>query len=466
VSLPLVRIAPRVATRGSTPEGRLFVAGKPRMPQAHVFNTDSDPHVLVVDGTRIYQVEPPLFEALTGALDAQDEARVDEFLAKFGLSGDPYVDDGPPVAPPIRALSLAVAQKCNLGCTYCYAQEGSFGSPPKEMPLEVALASVDLLFSGVQPDERVNLSFLGGEPLTNRNVLRAATRRAARIADERGAEVTFSITTNGTVLTPEDGQFFEQFGFAVTLSIDGLGSSHDRLRPLKSGKGSYDLVIAKVKPLLAMQRRMQVSARVTVTPLNLEIRDTLDGLIEMGFHSVGFSPMLSSPTGREEMDAATLEVMLEQMVSCGEEFERSVVSGRRYPFTNMVNAMTEIHKGTHRPYPCGAGAGYLGVSSEGDLFACHRFVDDATGAMGNISTGPDQQRRQAWLSERHVHRQEPCRSCWARYMCGGGCHHEVIKRGRPSCDYIRGWLHYCLEAYVRLSEQRPDYFGMNAAVGE
>ena len=464
MSLPLVRIAPRVAKSGATTEGRLFAAAKPRVPQAHVFNTDSDPHVLVVDGTRIYQVERPLFEALAGALETQDEARVDEFLTKFGLGSGPYVDDNPPITPSIRALSLAVAQKCNLGCTYCYAQEGGFGSAPKEMSLKVALASVDLLFSEVQPGERVNLSFLGGEPLTNRKVLRAATHHATQVAEDKGAEVTFSITTNGTLLTPDDGEFFEQFGFAVTLSIDGLGSSHDRLRPLKSGKGSYELVIANVKPLLALQRRMQVSARVTVTPLNLEIRQTLDRLIEMGFHSVGFSPMLSSPAGREEMDAAALEVMLEQMVSCGEEFERCVVSGRRYPFTNMVNAMSEIHKGTHRPYPCGAGASYLGVSSEGDLFACHRFVDDATGAMGNISMGPNQQQRQDWLTRRHVHRQEPCRGCWARYMCGGGCHHEVIKRGRPSCDYIRGWLHYCLEAYVRICEQRPDYFGVGASV--
>jgi uncharacterized protein len=34
----------------------------------------------------------------------------------------------------------------------------------------------------------------------------------------------------------------------------------------------------------------------------------------------------------------------------------------------------------------------------------------------------------------------------------------VIHRGRPACDYIRGWLHYCLGAYVRLLEARPDFF--------
>ena len=116
----------------------------------------------------------------------------------------------------------------------------------------------------------------------------------------------------------------------------------------------------------------------------------------------------------------------------------------------MLNALREIDRGTHRPYPCGAGAGYLGVSADGELAACHRFVGDEDGAMGSLADGIDRARQADWLGERHVHRQEPCRSCWARYLCGGGCHHEVIARGRPACDYIRGWLHYCLEAYLRL----------------
>jgi uncharacterized protein len=113
--------------------------------------------------------------------------------------------------------------------------------------------------------------------------------------------------------------------------------------------------------------------------------------------------------------------------------------------------LREIGRGTHRPYPCGAGAGYFGVSAEGTLSACHRFVGDEAAEMGSVQTGVDRSRQVRWLTDRHVHRQAPCGSCWARYLCGGGCHHEVIHRGRPACDYIRGWLHYCLGAYLRLS---------------
>jgi uncharacterized protein len=78
--------------------------------------------------------------------------------------------------------------------------------------------------------------------------------------------------------------------------------------------------------------------------------------------------------------------------------------------------------------------------------------------MGSAAAGVNRRRQREWLAARHVHRQEPCGSCWARYLCGGGCHHEAMGRGRVACDYIRGWLHFCLQAYARLSNRRPDLF--------
>jgi uncharacterized protein len=78
--------------------------------------------------------------------------------------------------------------------------------------------------------------------------------------------------------------------------------------------------------------------------------------------------------------------------------------------------------------------------------------------MGHVKGDIDRARQRHWLAERMVDWQEPCRSCWARYLCGGGCHHEVIHRGRPACDYIRGWLDFALGVYVRLSTRNPDLF--------
>jgi uncharacterized protein len=207
----------------------------------------------------------------------------------------------------------------------------------------------------------------------------------------------------------------------------------------------------------------QVSARVTVTRENLAIGETLDALLAIGFRGVGFSPMLKSPRNAGEMAAAELDRFLVEMTACGRKCEQQLAAGEHCGFLNLLTALQQIHRGTHRPYPCGAGAAYVAASADGALYACHRFVGDARAAMGTVADGVDARRQSEWLAARHVHRQEPCRSCWARYLCGGGCHHEVIGRGRVGCDYIRGWLQFCLQAYVRLLGARPNLFALETA---
>jgi uncharacterized protein len=425
----------------------------------HLFQVGSTPHVMLTNGSRVYGIDSELERDLRSAQLLGGSDAVENVLRASGLGASPYETNDPPVAPPLRALSLAIAQTCNLACSYCYASQGGFGGAAKSMDEETAFRAVDRLFEDSARGERVTLSFLGGEPLVNRRLLRATTTRATAIASKLDVPIQFAITTNGTLLTEEDGAFFEEHGFAVTVSLDGSEDVHNALRPFKNGRDSYAAVVARVQPLLQRQRRMQVSARVTVTPRNLQLRTTLDSLISMGFHSVGFSPMLSSPDGREQLNEPDLEHMLRQMIACGEQFEQRLAVGERYPFANLVNALREIHRGTHRPYPCGGGAGYMGVSADGDLSVCHRFVGEAKGALGSVAAGVDRRRQTIWLSARHVDNQDPCQACWARYLCGGGCHHEVLQRGRPACDYVRGWLHYCLQAYVRTLNVSPAWYG-------
>lgn len=423
--------------------------GQPKYRDVHLFRDDGGGHLFLVEGSQLFDLADETFDRF---VSATDDEQMSELLRVSGLASEaPRIGDEPPGKVAVRALSLAIAQKCNLGCTYCYAQEGSFGSAPKNMAVETAFASVDLLISETTPDERINLAFLGGEPLVNRAVLRKATEYAASRAAERDQAIGFSITTNGTLIEPDDAAFFDAYGFAVTVSLDGPADVHDRLRPFKGGRGSFERIIERVRPLLKLRGRMQTSARVTVTPDNLDLLWTLDGLLALGFHSVGFSPMLTSPTGRGEMDRSALRAMLAAMIECGEKFERKTTIGERYAFSNVLTALRELHYGSHRPYPCGAGGGYLGVSADGELAACHRFVGDAVGGMGSLDAGIDHARKAAWLQDRHVHRQSPCAACWARYLCGGGCYHEVTARGRPACEFIRGWLHFVLQLYLRLT---------------
>ena len=413
-------------------------------------------HVFLADGSRLYDLD----EETARDLDEAGPDAAGLLLAGLGVEGGAprFIDDRAPPVPALHALSLTVAQACNMSCGYCYADEGRFGGRARLMSLETAMQGIDRLLAESAPGSDVVLGFMGGEPLLNRQVVHGATRYAEQAARAAGRRIRFSLTTNGTLVTAQDADLFATHRFSVAVSIDGDRSGNDRQRRMHNGKGSYDRIMQGLAVLQLYGRPHHLSARVTVTPKTDALAPTLDHLIALGFDSVGFAAVLGSPDPTLAFAPADFDRFLGEVVACGRTAFARLLAGERYPFSNFETALHEIHRGTHRPYPCGAGAGYLSAGTEGGLFACHRFVDDADFAMGNLRTGSDRARRAAHLERSHVDRMEPCRTCWARYLCGGGCYQEVAKRGRIGCDYIRGWLQFCLRSYAELSAARPGYF--------
>src|ERR1051325_3095380 len=126
---------------------RIADDARPRAVQAHLVRGGSQPQLLVVDGTRLYDLPADTAAEIESVLALNDEAALSKLLTSLGLDAPPAIDEEPLKSPPLYALSLAVAQKCNLGCTYCYAQQGAFGGPAKQMSLETACRSVDLLLA-------------------------------------------------------------------------------------------------------------------------------------------------------------------------------------------------------------------------------------------------------------------------------------------------------------------------------
>ncbi len=423
----------------------------------HIVRREGRSQLFVVDGSRLYDIDDVNARRIEVDGDAQSIA------SAFGLEGSArrYIDDRPLLPPPLSSVSLNLAQACNMSCGYCYADEGRFGGRSRLMCEGVARATVDRLIEESEAGTDLVLGFMGGEPLVNRSVLHAATRYAATAAREAGRRMRFSLTTNATLLTREDAQLFADFPFTVTVSIDGGRALHDAQRPMRDGSSSYDRVLAGLAMFEAGRRPRHLSARVTVTPRTGELLPILDNLVDLGFDEVGFAAVLVSANPALAFGADDFPPFLERMIACGEKALREISAGRRYPFGNFETAMHEIQRGSHRPYPCGAGAAYLSANAEGKLFACHRLIDDPEFAMGSVEEGSDRVARAAHLARSHVDTMEPCRSCWARYLCGGGCYHEVKLRGRIGCDYIRGWLDFCIAAYGELLDAQPTYFSLS-----
>jgi uncharacterized protein len=221
---------------------------------------------------------------------------------------------------------------------------------------------------------------------------------------------------------------------------------------------SSSLAIEAVRPLLDNPGSARVAARVTVARDDLRVLERVEALADAGFREVGVSPLRKSADPDLELRGEDWAAFLAEMVRAGQVERGRILRGGAWRFSNLAIALKELHRGSCRPLPCGAGNGYVSLSARGEYFTCHRVVDQGPYRLGSLTEGLDQAARRRFLEARHVEAQEPCRSCWARYLCGGGCHVEVIAAGRTGCDYIRGWLDYCLRFYDELLTERPDLF--------
>jgi uncharacterized protein len=94
-----------------------MMASLPRSPQAHLIESPLGRHLFLPDGSRLFDADPKLFAQLDTAMTERGvgDLLIGEVLDRFGLRGAPFIDDAPLDSPPIHALSLAIAQKCNLG---------------------------------------------------------------------------------------------------------------------------------------------------------------------------------------------------------------------------------------------------------------------------------------------------------------------------------------------------------------
>ena len=111
-------------------------------------------------------------------------------------------------------MILFLTRDCTLECPYCYVEHKSDSS----MSAEIAFKAVDLFIS--ENSEKGKLSFFGGEPLLQFELVKKLTKYADEEARKKGFDVNFSIATNGTLVDDEVLGFFEEYSFRVELSLD------------------------------------------------------------------------------------------------------------------------------------------------------------------------------------------------------------------------------------------------------
>jgi uncharacterized protein len=454
--------------------GRAFVY---LVPSAAIFELD-DPSSAIL--ACLEEGDLPLRELvgeLTGRFTAEEIEEAIRELARVraiavrGVPEPASPRQMPPANFPLTTMVLNVTNQCNLSCTYCYEYgedkivDTKNGKKPKFMSEQTARESVDFMLREAGENRLAHLTFFGGETLMNLPVLKSTIAYARRRAAEVGKEIDFSLTTNATLLQPEVIEFLAENRVGVTISIDGPKEVQDQFRVFSNGSGSYDVVAPKVRELLRRHTTRPIGARVTLTTNNLDIRNIFRHLTEeIGFWEVGFAPVTTAPNRAYAIAEQGFDTMLEQFRSLAEDFLKAALENRHHGFSNVKDTLEEIHKGVSKPYPCGAGLGLMGVSTDGDVALCHRFAGSDEHKLGTVRDGIDRLVQIGFLEKHHIDDKTDCRQCWARPLCAGGCYHEAHTRygdtAHPNlhyCEWIRGWTDTCLRIYGELAVRNPRY---------
>jgi uncharacterized protein len=365
---------------------------------------------------------------------------------------------------PLKTLILHVTGACNLACTYCY--QSSPGRSPKNMEpmsLDLAQRAVDFLFAHAGNLEELVLVFFGGEPLLNFKLIEPVVEYANNKAREHQKKLVFSITTNGTRLTPEIIRFIERNQVSVTVSIDGPEEVHDQHRRFPDGSPSYRKILPNIKNLLRAQIGRPIAARVTLVKDVDAVPQIFDHLRELGFAEVGFGPITTEDLTYQINDEG-MERLLGHFNTLADRFLEAAVKGEFFGFSNLIDMVVNLHQGEILSHPCGAGQGLFSVDSRGDLYLCQRFTGEEEFRMGDIFNGLDLDKIDVFRTKAEVSQKEACQDCLARCTCAGGCYYEAwIRQGsifKPNlqyCEWIRKWLEIGLNVYGALSLDNPEY---------
>ena len=145
-------------------------------------------------------------------------------------------------------LILSVTEDCNLKCKYCIFSETYSNTRNKTanvMSKDTAFSALDYFFdkmkdiSYVHPGKICSITFYGGEPLLNFDLIKSCVEYTKNNCPVR---YIFNITTNGTLLNGEIADYLIKNEFYISISLDGDKINHDRNRVFEGGIGSFERV--------------------------------------------------------------------------------------------------------------------------------------------------------------------------------------------------------------------------------
>lgn len=387
----------------------------------------------------------------------------------------------------IKMLTLQVTQSCNFRCEYCIYSGNYLNRQhtSKRMTEEVAFKAIDFLIDHSRNNKEICVAFYGGEPLLEFNLVKKCIAYAEEKAE--GKELSFSMTTNGWLLTDDVTKFLCEHDVNLTISLDGPEEIQDSHRKVAfNNDGSFKQVILNIKNLKDKypDYMRRISFNAVIDPLNDfskidEFFNCNNIVKDIQVGSTIISNNYKKDTNIDKrIDKKYEEHFMKQEYELFRIFyylirkkntdKCSRIVKEQYniilDFSRRIKPQSNILEKAHPSGQCVPGVDRLFVNAYGDFFPCER-VSECSELMkiGNIDTGFDVDNVKKILNLGKVN-SEACKNCWAFRFCTI-CAAVVDntekdfspKKKEQCCKEVKQYIEEKLKNYCFLKEFGHDF---------
>jgi len=357
-------------------------------------------------------------------------------------------------------VTVLTTLQCNFACDYCFqGDHGDYNKFADKMTLEMAARVgnwTEQELDRVRP-ERLVLTFFGGEPLLNLPVMYYLAERLADATRVRDVRIMINVITNGLLLTEEVVDRLNPCGLnGIKVTLDGDHDTHNRMRPLRGGQGTFDRIIENVRRV-ADRCHISIGGNFDESSVDsypalldfLQQQEFADKLVKVKFKPIVRNPepekpkgMLAltpvgangqpiKPLGGTCMTAAgsggasacdTCEFLDEKMVFLREETKRHGFK----PGDGVHVGPCHVHMDNART-----------IGPDGSIYPCPGFTGEKAKSTGHIDGRQDPLRALAQEKFDKLGPWKECGDCAFIPVCAGGCvvssHTTLGDMNLPTC---------------------------------
>jgi len=291
------------------------------------------------------------------------------------------------------------------------------------MTCEIGQKVIDMFLYLSEGGKTVEITFTGGEPLSNFSVLKYLTNYAEKHIREAQMQPYFVIKTNGTMLNEEVTKFVKEHNMKVVVSIDGTSDVHDKHRRTLNGQNTHRVICRNVSNLIKNQ--IPCVASLTVLPdSSAEILKNIRYL----FSRVGIKKFDVGPAyGTVLWEKADIISFTQSLLEVADYIREVNQNGKLIEVGPLFQESEHVGGFLSEVWGCHAASSNLAFLPDGQVTGCSALAMEIQRFpnlnLGNVFDGLNQNAVDNLLEVAQTSGKDrpACNGCNAATNCTGGC---------------------------------------------